>query len=347
MPRRIHAEKILPIGSFFRKMTSPSGIFLGADIGGTHTRVMLCDSEGALLGFGKAGPGNHESVGYEGLTAALQTALDQACLEASVTSEKIDAAGFGIGGLDWDSQEPATRNAIEATGLRCAMRLVNDAVLGLLAGSAQGWGVAVVSGTGCNCWGWNRDRTRIGHVTGGGTEMGEGAGATELAARAIQAVAHGWTQRGPATALGPALAAFAGARDVPDFLEGLMEDRYELLSSAAPLICRIAAGGDPVAQRLIEWAGTELGELTGAVIRQLEFQKLSFDVILAGSMLDGSPVISDGLQRKVLALAPGARIARLTVPPVVGAVLLAMEQTGDRPGDEIRERISQEACARA
>ena len=40
--------------------------FLGADLGGTKTRVMISDSNGSLLGFGESGPGNHESVGYEG-----------------------------------------------------------------------------------------------------------------------------------------------------------------------------------------------------------------------------------------------------------------------------------------
>jgi N-acetylglucosamine kinase-like BadF-type ATPase len=321
-------------------------IFLGADIGGTNTRVLLSDETGAALGFGKAGPGNHESVGFDGLTAALKSALELACAQGGIGPADIDGAGFGIGGLDWDSQEPATRKAIEAAGLRCPMRLVNDAILGLLAGTEEGWGVGVVSGTGCNCWGWNRDRTRIGHVTGGGTQMGEGAGAGELADRAVQAVAHAWTRRGPATALGAALAEFTGARDVADLLEGIMEDRYEVKASAAPLICRIAADGDPVARELIEWAGMELGEMACAVIRQLEFQDLAFDIVLGGSLFDGSPNLTDALRQKVLGLAPRARIARLAVPPVVGAVMLAMEQSGIRPSSRIRGRISQEACAR-
>jgi N-acetylglucosamine kinase-like BadF-type ATPase len=328
-------------------MTPNRKIFLGADIGGTNTRALLSDGDGAILGFGKAGPGNHESVGYDGLTSALQTALDQACAQAGVNAGEIDAVGFGIGGLDWDSQEPETRKAIGETGLRCPMRLVNDAILGLLAGTVEGWGVAVVSGTGCNCWGWNRDRTRVGHVTGGGTRMGEGAGAGELVDRAIQAVAHAWTQRGPSTALGPALAAFTGARDVPDLLEGLMEERYDLEASAAPLIFQTALAGDPVAAGLIGWAGTELGEMANAVIRQLGFEDMEFDLVLSGSMFGGSPGMADAMRRTVSTLAPRANLARLGVPPVVGAVLLAMEQAGGRPADPIRDRLAREACARA
>jgi activator of 2-hydroxyglutaryl-CoA dehydratase len=43
-------------------------ILLGVDIGGTKTRALLVDENGSVLGFGKAGPGNHESVGWDGLT---------------------------------------------------------------------------------------------------------------------------------------------------------------------------------------------------------------------------------------------------------------------------------------
>lgn len=63
-------------------------------------------------------------------------------------------------------------------------------------------------------------------------------------------------------------------------------------------------------------------------------------------MFDGSAAIQDALRRKVHALAQRARIIRLSVLPVVGAVQLAMEQVGIQPSDRIRMRISQEACAR-
>ena len=89
-------------------------------------------------------------------------------------------------------------------GLCAPTEAVNDTLIGLVAGATDGWGIAVVSGTGCNCWGWDRDR-RQGQVTGGGWQMGEYAGSSELAARAVQLVAYEWTRRGPATQLTPAL----------------------------------------------------------------------------------------------------------------------------------------------
>jgi N-acetylglucosamine kinase-like BadF-type ATPase len=321
-------------------------IFLGVDIGGTKTRALLADENGAVLGSGMAGPGNHESVGWDGLTASLQTALDQACRDAGVRTADILAAGMGIGGLDWDSQEADTRRAIGRTGLHCPMRLVNDTIVGMVAGAPEGWGIAVVSGTGCNCWGWNRDRSRMGRVTGGGTLMGEGAGATELMAEARKTIARSWTKRNSPTALADVFVSCAGARDLPDLLAGLMDGRYELEGCFAPRIFETAALGDPAAAGLIEWAGAELAEMVNAVVRQLEFQDLEFDVVMIGGMFDAGPVLADPMRRKIREQAPRARFIRLTCPPVVGAALLALEQGGVKPSKEIRDRLSRETIAR-
>jgi len=326
-------------------MSPQRKILLGVDIGATKTRALLADENGGVLGFGKAGPGNHETVGYPGLTAALKAALDLACAQAKVKPADILAAGFGIGGLDWDSQEAETRQAIEKAGLRCPMRLVNDTILGLVAGAPEGWGVAVVSGTGCNCWGWNKDRTRIGRVTGGGIQMGEGAGATEMMAEAMKAVARSWTKRGPATALADAFVKYAGARDLSDLLEGLMDFRYELGACDAPLIFQAAMEGDPVAVGLVEWGGTELGEMVNAVARQLDFLDREFDVVMIGSMFDGGAPLIEAMRRKVHSAAPRARFIRLACPPVIGAALLAMEQAGVPISDGLKARLSRETIA--
>jgi hypothetical protein len=46
---------------------------------------------------------------------------------------------------------------------------------------------ALGAGTGCNAWGWDRSR-RVGRVTGYGTWLGEGAGASELVGNALRGV---------------------------------------------------------------------------------------------------------------------------------------------------------------
>lgn len=320
-------------------MTRPR-YFLGADVGSTKTHVLIADEQGMALGFGVGGPGNHEAVGYPGLLEALRAALDQALAMSQITLNQIAGAGFGLSGYDWPSEEAPMQTALRSLGISAPLAAVNDSILGLLAGSTEGWGVGVVSGTGCNCWGWDRTRQRVGRVTGGGVMMGEGAGASEIMFQAVHAVARAWTRRGPTTTLSQAFVRFAGAQDPADLLEGVMNDRYSLDASAAPLIFQAAASGDAVAHGLVLWAGRELGELANAVIRQLEFEALEFEVILAGSMYDGSPLLAETMGQTIHTLAPGARLVRLTTPPVTGAVVLGLEQAGLRPDAATRQRLA-------
>ncbi len=313
--------------------------FLGVDIGSSKSHACVADETGQVLGFGSAGAGNHESVGYEGLIRALDESTQRALAQANVSKRDIAGAGFGIAGFDWQTERAAMLDAISTLKLDAPVEIVNDAMLGVIAGARDGWGVAVVSGTGCTARGRTRDRQREGMVTGAGQWMGEAAGAGELVRWAIHAAAHMWTRRGPATKLADALIQRAGARDLQDLLEGIINFRYELDASAAPLIFEIAAQGDVVAQSLIQRAGRELGELANAVIRQLNFEKENFDVVLVGSMWNSGEPLIRPFRETVLPLAPRAQFVKLSVPPVVGAVLLGMEQADLAPTPSLRERL--------
>lgn len=313
--------------------------FLGIDVGGSKSHALIADEHGQALGFGTGGPGNYEVVGWEGLRQTLQAITDRALAAAGIAREQIAGAGFGIAGYDWPAEREPTRQAIDSLGLQAPYRLVNDAVLGLLAGASEGWGVVVVAGTSNNCRG--RDRQgREGQTTGCGPWYGEYGGAGELVAHAVQAVAKAWTQRGPATRLSEVFVRQTGAANVEDLLEGLYLQRYHLSAADAPLVFQAAKEGDPVAQETIRWAGRELGSLANGVIRQLDLEAEEFEVILSGSLYDGGPMLIDAMREAIHVTAPRARLVRLAAPPVVGGVLLAMEQFDMNP-TTLRDRLAE------
>ena len=301
--------------------------YLGVDIGATKSHALIADDQGHAVGFGHHSAGSYEAVGWDGLRAALHAITDEAIASAGIAKADIVGAGFGIAGYDWPGERQPHLDAIDSLGLHAPYALVNDTIVGLMAGAAEGWGVGVVSGTGSNCWG--RDRHgREGHTTGCGSLFAEYAGGGDLVYKAIQAVGMAWTRRGPATRLTEAFIELTGAADIIDLLEGLFIGRYKISSPAAPLVFQVAAAGDAVAQEIIRWAGRELGSLAIGVIRQLHFEALDFDVVQIGSLYNGSPVLSQTMMATIHAVAPGARAVRLTAPPVVGGVLLGMEQVG-------------------
>lgn len=304
-----------------------SRYFLGVDIGATKSHALVADEAGNAVGFAHGGPGNHETVGYAGTTRVLGEVSGAAMRMAGVRAAQIAGAGFGVGGYDWPSERGATLEAIATLGLACPVEAVNDTIIGLIAGAEEGWGVALVAGTSNNCRGWDRQH-REGRVLGNGTWFGENGGSGELVTHAVQAVAKAWTLRGPRTALTERFAALVGARDAEDLLEGLSQERYTIRAESAPLVFAAAHAGDAVAVEVIRWAAEELASLAIGVIRQLQLEQEQFDVVLVGSLYHGGPLFLDPLQAAICAEAPGARFVRLAAPPVVGAVLLGMEQAG-------------------
>lgn len=315
--------------------------YLGADLGATKTHTLIVDETGRALGFGESGPGNHESVGYDGMFQAMHSGLEQALCLAGLKKEDITGAGFGVAGYDWTSEVEATVSVIDRLDLKAPYKFVNDAVPGLIAGSEEGWGVVVVSGTGSNCRGWDREHKREGRVTGHGVLMGEGAGGSELVHRCLQIIGYSWTKRLPKTALAEALVAYVGAKDLEDLLRGYTMNEYHVSANAARLIFRVAEEGDQVARDLIRWAGTELGELVNAVVRQLEFENLAFDVVMTGSMFDGGSMLIEPMRATIRKMAPKARLVRLSAPPVIGAVMLGMEAGGFQVTPAIRKTMNQ------
>jgi N-acetylglucosamine kinase-like BadF-type ATPase len=306
-----------------------TGYYLGVDVGGTKTHALITDETGQALGFATGGPGNWEGVGYTGLKRVLLDVTSRAMKQARIKVKQVAGAGMGIGGYDWPSERQDHLDAIRPIDLNCPLEIVNDATLGLLAGTSEGWGVSVVAGTGCNARGWSKDHKREGRaVGGGGYWSGEYAGGFDIVARAMRAVAFEWLKRGPATALTRAFLLHTGAKNLDDLVEGVYLQRYHFDPALVLKVFETSRQGDPQAQEVMRWAGRELGEMAVGVVNQLDFQNEQFEVVLIGSLHSKSPILDETLRDTVLETASGARFVRLNAPPVVGGVLLGMEKAG-------------------
>ena len=309
---------------------------LGVDIGSSKTHALVVCEGGELLGVGEAGAGNHQTVGYDGMAAALRTASGQALAAAGLQAEQLAAVGLGVSGYDWPSQLPQMIQIVREAGIHAPVEVVNDAVLGLVAGAPDLWGLALVSGSGSNCRG--RDRHgREGRVAGEGVPFGEYGGGTELAFLSFQAVSRAWSRRGPTTRLSEVLVDEVGAVSVDDLIEGVSVGRYDVSNRVAPRIFAVARAGDAVAIDLLTQLGHGLADMAAGVIRQLALEQEEFPVVLVGSLFKGGPLLTEPLAQALHAVAPGAWFTHLSAPPVVGGALLALQRLGPvTPGTRTR-----------
>jgi len=299
--------------------------FLGIDVGSSKTHALIVNETGHCIGFGKAWGGNHQGVGYDGLENVLKESFEQAREMAGVKVAQIAGAGFGVAGYDFLSDREGHLKAIAALGLSCPVEVVNDGVNGLLAGATRGIGVNVTAGSSNNCHGRNA-AGKEGRIVGNGATFGEFGGGVEIVMKALQMVNYAWIKRIPPTALTKILLEATGAKDELDLMEGLSNSNYHLFPFIAVEVIHAARAGDHAAQEIIHWAGEELGWLAVSVARQIGMENDAVEVIQSGSVFEAGEILTDPMRAVVLQHCPHATIKRLDGPPVVGAVILGMEQ---------------------
>jgi N-acetylglucosamine kinase-like BadF-type ATPase len=111
-------------------------------------------------------------------------------------------------------------------------------------------------------------------------------------------------------------------------MHGLSNEQYHLFPFFAVQIIQAARDGDTAAQDVVRWTGEELGWLAVSVARQIEMENDEVEVIQSGSVFEAGEIITSPMKDVVLKHCPKAKLIRLDGPPVVGAVLLGMEQAG-------------------
>jgi len=315
--------------------------FLGIDVGSSKTHALIVDETGACIGFGKAWAGNHQTVGYDGLKNVLKESFEQATKMAGIPVQQIMGAGFGVSGYDFPSDREPHLQAIAALSLSCPLEVVNDGVNGLLAGASRGIGVNVTAGSSNNCRGRGHDG-REGRIVGNGPTFGEFGGGIEIALKALHMVNYAWIKRIPPTALTNILLNATGAKDEMELMEGLSNEQYHLFPFIAIEVIQAARDGDAAARQIIQWAGEELGWLAVSVARQIGMDNEEVEIVQSGSIFEAGEIITQPMRDIILKHCPTAKIIHLDCPPVVGSVLLGMEQA-HFDGYAVRERIIQTA----
>ena len=301
--------------------------FLGVDVGSSKTHALIVNETGQCIGFGLAGGGNHQRVGYDGLENVLRKSLHDAMKMSGVGVAHLAGAGFGVAGYDFPSDREGHLGALSALGISCPMEVVNDGWNGLFAGASRGIGVNVTAGSSNNCRGRNKEG-KEGRIVGNGPPFGEYGGGIEIAQRALQMVNYAWIKRIPPTVLTKILVEAVGARNELDLMDGLSANRYHLSPQLALHVLRAAQEGDPAARDVIRWAGEELGWLAISVARQIGMDQDDVEIIQSGSVFEAGEIITSPMREVVLKDCPRAKLIRLDGPPVVGAVILGMEQAG-------------------
>lgn len=314
-------------------------LVLGVDGGNSKTFALVADTEGHLLGFGRTGGSNHETVGFAEAERRLHQVAHEALAEVGV--EGPVALGFwGLAGADVPSDFEhlypivARINAAERNVIK------NDTVAAMGAGFTRGWGVGIISGVGFNAGGIAPDGQEI-QFAGMGAPTGDWGGGGDIGPEVLRLAYRGYDGRGKPTLLTERVAEALGLQsmaEVPLKIRAGTLDWQAIRDKLPPLLFEVAYEGDEAACELVTRIGEEVGITANTIIRRLGMEKLDVEVVLGGSIFKGKgPLLMDTIRARVHRVAPRARIIHPEFEPVVGAVFQALRYLGIEAGPQVRE----------
>jgi N-acetylglucosamine kinase-like BadF-type ATPase len=297
---------------------------LGIDAGGTKTRALLADRDGAVIASA-SGPGaNLRTHGELQVEKVLHSLVERTEGEAGV---KADAIAIGIAGADRADDQDVLRAILKRIGFRERVVVTNDARIAFVAGSPRRVGLALVCGTGSIAWGRN-GAGKIARAGGWGWHVGDEGSGFWIGERAIRAALRATDGRGPRTALAASLLEHFGLDRIDQLVRRVYDTEYPRHDVArfAVRVAAAASAGDAVAQSILADAAEELVLAAGTVISALALGTSGepYDVVLSGGTFRALPRLQQDVTA-ALSQPAAASILPLEAEPAVGAVRLALE----------------------
>lgn len=295
---------------------------LGIDAGATKTDCLLADETGTILCRARGPGANLQIFGEDEVEAVLAGVIDDAlCGRAAIA----DALCIGIAGVDRQNDSRAVQSILDRIGLSRKNMVTNDAIIALVAGAGERYGVVLTAGTGCTAYGMNRNG-KVARAGGWGYLIGDEGSAYWMGVRALQAVARAADGRGRRTLLTPRLLEAFGVASPESLISRVYRQHArEEIAGLASALQEAADLGDEAAQEILDEAGRELVRAAESVIGKLEIAGENFHLVLAGGLWKAVPVVRDEVSRRLSRIAPRALVEELRVEPAVGAIKLALE----------------------
>jgi N-acetylglucosamine kinase-like BadF-type ATPase len=328
-------------------MSTP--VVLAVDGGNSKTDLALVRGDGALLAHVRGPLSSPHHIGLAACVDLLQGMLDDAVSAAALgrNGKRVaEVAQIFLAGVDFPAEERELQHAVDARDWAARTTVGNDTFAVLRAGTARGWGVAVVCGAGINCVGVAPDGRQV-RFPALGEITGDWGGGYDVGIAAISAAARSEDGRGPRTTLEHAVPRHFGLETPLELAEAIHSGRiaHRRLTELAPVVFA-EAPGDAVAGEIVERLADEIVALARVAIMRLDLAREPVEVLLGGGLLRAG----DG--RLLGAIEVGLRdvgeqivVHRTSSPPVVGAALFGLdalgadEEAGARARDELAAAV--------
>jgi N-acetylglucosamine kinase-like BadF-type ATPase len=306
-------------------------LVLAVDGGNSKTDVVLASSAGDVLAFVR-GPGSSpHTLTVAGSMRLLDRLIQDARAAAGIPDATvIDHVSVYIAGADLPVEVEQLYAAVRAMDWARSCVVDNDTFALMRAGTSMPDAITVVCGAGINCAGRTADG-RSARFPSLGEISGDWGGGQQLAALALWYACRGEDGRGKPTALTRRVAAHFDRPTVESVSGGLHlgEIPAHRIHELSAVLFATAAEGDEVAASVVRTQVDEILALHRVAAERLALRDARHAVVFGGGVLRARhPLLHEPLLAGLRAYAPRAEVTVVTDPPVVGAVLLALDALG-------------------
>jgi len=312
-------------------------LVLGVDGGNTKTVAVLATTDSEVVGVGHGGCSDIYGAGsVEAGTAVLADAVNAALTAGGVTPAGVAASVFSLAGADWPEDLAVLDAFVRRLGFAEPL-VVNDAIGAIRLGSPEWEGISVVCGSANAVGARHRDGT-VFHVG----FWPDRIGAPDLGGAALKAVYRHGLGLGPPTLLTDRALDLYRQPDALTLLHHLTHRGRpgpEAIVRMAPVLLDVADDGDETAVSIVSEAGRHLGDQAAVSAARVGLPLAGTTVVLAGGVLrHPSKLLADAVMTRLA----GAVAVRPGIPPIAGAVLLAVDRAGAMPEAELAIRLGEQ-----
>ena len=308
---------------------------IGVDGGGTRTRAVMVDGEGAISAVSTGGCGNVQVVGLGGLESLLGRLLGELGAASQDRSLCLALAGAGR-----RPERLAIAEMARSRGWARRVEVVSDAQGALTGAHGGGPGLIAISGTGSIVLG--RDESgREARAGGWGPLLGDEGSGYSVGLEALRAVLRAEDGWGDKTLLAGELQKALGLANWDQLVQKIYGGELDRgrISALCPLVFATARRGDGAARNIIAEAGSALGSQVSAVVRRLRLRG-AVALSCTGGVFKEREMLWPSMQRAVRGEVEMLRLTRPLLPPVLGAVLIARRQAGLDCGKEFIDLLA-------
>lgn len=301
---------------------------IGIDGGGSKTDGLCADVSGHVLTRATTGPTSLTATSLGLASMNLVETLRQ--LTTGLNGDPyFSKVVVGIAGLDTPEEkqraEDVFRDVLQGYKIG-TLTIVNDIQLVLAAGSTQQNVVALISGTGSQCYGRRADGVSA-RTSGMDFLLSDQGSGYEIGRMTLRAAVCSYDGRMPQTVLEHMVLRHFEADDFNDLKAKVY---FPMLNKAqvaelAKVCVEAHRQGDVIATQILESMVTDLIQMADSVIRRLELATEPVDFICSGSIAK-LPFIFDQVKPALLAKYPQLKISAMEEEPVYGAIKLALQE---------------------